>query len=62
MEMRQGVGTGIGHGDITCVLLTQFSSLLCFSKRICVVIINPLPSLIRSNNMFNGKVSSTILS
>ena len=32
MRMRQGVRTGLGHGGITCVLQTQFSSLL-FSIR-----------------------------
>ena len=26
MRMGQGVRTGLGHGGITCVLLTQFSS------------------------------------
>ena len=26
MRMRQGVRTGLGHGGITCVLQTQFSS------------------------------------
>ena len=32
MRMGQGVRTGLGHGGITCVLQTQFSSflLLCF--------------------------------
>ena len=28
MRMGQGVRTGFGHGGITCVLQTQFSSLL----------------------------------
>ena len=28
MRMGQGVRTGLGHGGITCVLQTQFSS--CF--------------------------------
>ena len=27
MRMGQGVRTGLGHGGITCVLQTQFSSL-----------------------------------
>ena len=27
MRMEQGVRTGLGHGGITCVLQTQFSSL-----------------------------------
>ena len=26
MRIGQGVGTGLGHGGITCVLHTQFSS------------------------------------
>ena len=26
MRMGQGVSTGLGHGGITCVLQTQFSS------------------------------------
>ena len=31
MRMGQGVRTGLGHGGITCVLQTQFSSLhMCF--------------------------------
>ena len=29
MRMGLGVRTGLGHGGITCVLQTQFSSLLC---------------------------------
>ena len=28
MGMGQGVRTGLGHGGITCVLQTQFSSFL----------------------------------
>ena len=28
MRMEQGVRTGLGHGGITCVLQTQFSSFL----------------------------------
>ena len=32
MRMGQGVRTGLGHGGITCVLQTQFSSFLLFSK------------------------------
>ena len=28
MRMEQGVRTGLGHGGITCVLQTQFSSLV----------------------------------
>ena len=30
MRMGQGVRTGLGHGGITCVLQTQFSSFLFF--------------------------------
>ena len=30
MRMGQGVRTGLGHGGITCVLQTQFSSLFLF--------------------------------
>ena len=30
MRMGQGVRTGLGHGGITCVLQTQFSSLNLF--------------------------------
>ena len=29
MRMGKGVRTGLGHGGITCVLQTQFSSLTC---------------------------------
>ena len=39
MRMGQGVRTGLGHGGITCVLQTQFSSFLYFRpnclKRVC---------------------------
>ena len=28
MRMGQGVRTGLGHGSITCVLQTQFSSFI----------------------------------
>ena len=31
MRMGQGVRTGLGHGGITCVLQTQFSSFYIFS-------------------------------
>ena len=31
MRMGQGVRTGLGHGGITCVLQTQFSSFLFFN-------------------------------
>ena len=30
MEMGQGVRTGLGHGGITCVLQTQYSSFYYF--------------------------------
>ena len=30
MGMGQGLRTGLGHGSITCVLQTQFSSLFLF--------------------------------
>ena len=32
MRMRQGVRTGLGHGGITCVLQTQFSSFLLICR------------------------------
>ena len=31
MRMGQGVRTGLGHGGITCVLQTQFSSFSFFA-------------------------------
>ena len=34
MKMGQGVRTGLGHGGITCVLQTQFSSFYFFSPSI----------------------------
>ena len=34
MRMGQGVRTGLGHGGITCVLQTQFSSYFYLSKKI----------------------------
>ena len=38
MRMGQGVRTGLGHGGITCVLQTQFSSffLSAMNREICV--------------------------
>ena len=40
MRMGQGVRTGLGHGGITCVLQTQFSSIendiLCVLIRIAL--------------------------
>ena len=30
MRMGQGVRTGLGHGGITCILQTQFSSFFLF--------------------------------
>ena len=32
MGMGQGVVTGVGHGGITCVLQTQFSSLFIVQR------------------------------
>ena len=29
MRIGQGVRTGLGHGGVTCVLQTQFSSFFC---------------------------------
>ena len=36
MRMGQGVRTGLGHGGITCVLQTQFSSLILSYIHKCV--------------------------
>ena len=36
MRMGQGVRTGLGHGGITCVLQTQFSSLIFFLYQIFI--------------------------
>ena len=33
MRMGQGVRTGLGHGGITCVLQTQFSSSILKASR-----------------------------
>ena len=33
MRMGQGVRTGLGHGGITCVLQTQFSSSFFFELK-----------------------------
>ena len=38
MRMGQGVGTGLGHGGITCVLQTQLSSYIK-NGMLCVLII-----------------------
>ena len=35
MRIGQGVRTGLGHGGITCVLQTQFSSFSC-SGKVCL--------------------------
>ena len=37
MRMEQGVRTGLGHGGITCVLQTQFSSSSYISMKKYVV-------------------------
>ena len=34
MRMGQGVRTGLGHGGITCVLQTQFSSYLYYIQKL----------------------------
>ena len=44
MRMDQGVRTGLGHGGITCVLQTQFSSFV-FPAFLVGVIFLPLPLL-----------------
>ena len=44
MRMGQGVRTGLGHGGITCVLQTQFSS--CYF--LCIVtVVEPVQTLIK---------------
>ena len=56
MRMLQGVRTGLGHGGITCVLQTQFSSFFFFHLHfkadiyiaanfhsVCVYITNMIP-------------------
>ena len=37
MRMGQGVRTGSGHGGITCVLQTQFSSFYFDNGMLCVL-------------------------
>ena len=37
MRMGQGVRTGLGHGGITCILQTQFSSFF-FWRAVCVCV------------------------
>ena len=44
MRMGQGVRTGLGHGGITCVLQTQFSSFKYFSM--CFNGLNPGPPVL----------------
>ena len=36
MRMGQGVRTGLGHGGITCVLQTQFSSFAKYILKIAL--------------------------
>ena len=38
MGKGQGVGTGIRHWDITCVLQTEFSSTLFLTMMLCSLI------------------------
>ena len=42
MRMGQGVRTGIGHGGITCVLQTQFSSFFSFLDSLCILCLKEL--------------------
>ena len=37
MRMEQGVRTGLGHGGITCVLQTQFSSYIYLPINVCIL-------------------------
>ena len=37
MRMEQGVRTGLGHGGITCVSQTQFSSFFFFFFTTCPI-------------------------
>ena len=48
VRMGQGVRTGLGHGGITCVLQTQFSSCFCFHRKQGLMFhVNPLLSMQR---------------
>ena len=42
MRMGQGVRTSIGHGGITCVLQTQFSSFFFFFLFFCFAFVTSL--------------------
>ena len=42
MRMGQGVRTGLGHGGITCVLQTQFSSFKGLKEQIETAVVNEL--------------------
>ena len=53
--MGQGVRTGLGHGGITCVLQTQFSSFLSYSESEILINIGSLESLLsRLNGQFGN--------
>ena len=50
MRMGQGLRTGLGHGGITCVLQTQFSSFFSFSPDFSSKI-SPQPFKIETSNL-----------
>ena len=57
MRMGQGVRTGLGHGGITCVLQTQFSSFSLLSvMNSCkhIVIIPPAYEVCHGGIMFSS--------
>ena len=52
MRMGQGVRTGLGHGGITCVLQTQFSSLMIIFGGV-IFAINYFPRSLESRDHSN---------
>ena len=53
MRMGQGVRTGLGHGVITCVLQTQFSSLNCKHHVSCAATGSAQAMIVEISKNFN---------
>ena len=51
MRMGKGVRTGLGHGGITCVLQTQFSSFLCVGIPILKLVLSHAHWWVISNGL-----------
>ena len=61
MRMGQGVRTGLGHGGITCVLQTQFSSFFFDLHVVCLLPENNRVSYILSKFVRKIRILSGLL-